>query len=311
MGDAAPAERRLLTRTPTLAEGRLPAPLLILVAAVSVQVGAGLAVRMIDRAGPLVAVWLRLAFGALMLAIARPAWRSRPGRDAWRAAILFGAVLAAMNASFYVAISRIPLGVAVTLEFWGPLAVAVLSSRRPLDLLWAALAAAGILTLAGGRLATDDVVGVAFALAAGSFWIVYILQGTRLGAAWPDGRGLGAAMVVGAGLLAVPALASGSSGLVDPWVLGAGVVVALFSSVIPYTLELAALRRLSAGAYGVLTSLDPAVAALVGLAFLGQELDAADLIAIACVVVASAGASLETRGRRQAGVPEESLVVAD
>ncbi len=306
-----------MTRPPERALGpdpgqrRLPAPLLVLGAAVSVQAGAGLAVRVIDHAGPLVAVWMRLAFGAAMLAIARPAWRSRVGPEAWRAALLFGAVLAAMNTAFYEAIGRIPLGVAVTIEFWGPLAVAVLASRRLLDLLWAFLAAAGIFILAGGRLVADDVVGIAFALAAGGLWAVYILQGTRLGTAWPDGRGLGAAMVVGGVLLAVPAVLSGGPSLLEPWVLGAGLVVALCSAVIPYTLELAALRRLRPGAYGVLTSLEPAIAALVGLVFLGQALEPADGVAILFVVVASAGASLEGVRQRRFAVPEEALVVAD
>jgi inner membrane transporter RhtA len=266
---------------------------------------------MIDRAGPLVSVWLRLAFGAALLAILRPAWRSRPGGAAWRAAILFGVVLAGMNASFYVAISRIPLGVAVTIEFWGPLAVAILASRRPLDLLWAVLAGAGILVLADGRMAADDSLGVFFALLAGLCWVVYILQGTRLGREWPDGRGLGAAMLVGAALLLPLAVLGGPSGLLDPWVLGAGLVVATFSSVIPYTLELAALRRLRPGTYGVLTSLEPAIAALVGLAFLGQGLGPADLLGIAFVVTASAGASLAAMRRRRSALPEEGLVVAD
>jgi len=288
---------------------RIPAPLLVVLAALSVQGGAGLAVRIIDRAGPLVAVWMRLGFGALILAAARPAWRSGMGRRAWGTAILFGVVLAAMNGAFYVAIGRIPLGVAVTFEFWGPLTVAVLGSRRPLDVLWVLLAASGIFTLAGGRIATDDAVGVAFALAAGGCWALYILVGARLSRAWPDGRGLGAAMLVGAGLLAIPAVATGAAWLVQPWVLGAGLVVAVFSSVIPYTLELAALRSLPPGVFGVLTSLDPAFAALVGFAFLGQALRLPDVAAIALVIVASAGTSLgNARGR---ALPEQPLVVAD
>ncbi len=216
--------------------------------------------RVIDRAGPLVTVWLRLAFGALILAVLRPAWRSNIGRDAWRTAILFGVVLAAMNGAFYAALARIPLGVAVTLEFWGPLAVAVMGSRRPLDLLWVVLAAAGIVTLAGGRLVADDLLGVAFALAAGGCFALYILVGSRLTRSWPDGRALGVAMAVGALILAVPAVVTGGKWLLDPWVLLAGLVVATLSGVIPYTLELAALRSLPAGVFGVLTSLDPALA---------------------------------------------------
>jgi inner membrane transporter RhtA len=292
-----------------LSRGVVPAPLLVVLAAISVQGGAGVAVRIIDRAGPLVAVWLRLGLGAVLLAVVRPPWRSGMGRDAWRTAILFGIVLASMNGAFYVAIGRIPLGVAVTFEFWGPLAVAVAGSRRPLDLVWVALAAVGIFTLAGGRLAADDMIGVAFALAAGGCWALYILIGSRLTKAWPDGRGLGVAMLVGGGLLAVPAVATGGSWLLQPWILGAGLVVALFSSVIPYTLELAAMRSLPPGVFGVLTSLDPAFAALVGLLFLGQALNLPEALAIGLVIVASAGTSL-AHARRPA-VPDQPLVVAD
>ena len=150
------------------------------------------------------AVWLRIALGSLVLAVVRPFWRSRPDGRAWRAAILFGASLAVMNTSFYLAIDRIPLGVAVALEFWGPLAVGVLGSRRLLDLAWVALAGAGIVVLTGGPFGADDPLGVAFALTAGGFWAVYILAGARLGRVWPDGRGLGAAMVVAAVLAAGP-----------------------------------------------------------------------------------------------------------
>lgn len=255
------------------------------------------------------AVWLRLAFGALIVSVLRPPWRSGMGRDAWRTAIVFGVVLAAMNGLFYAAIGRIPLGVAVTFEFWGPLTVAVLGSRRPLDLVWVVLAAAGIFTLAGARLSADDLLGVAFALSAGGCWALYIVIGARLSRSWPDGRGLGVSMLVGAVLLAIPAVVSGGAWLLQPWVLGAGLVVATFSSAIPYTLELAALRSLPPGVFGVLTSLDPAFAALVGLVFLGQALGLQDVVAIALVIVASAGTSLGHA--RRPIVPDEPLVVAD
>ena len=285
----------------------VPAPLLIVLSTLSVQSGAGLAVRVIDRAGPLVTLWLRLALGAVMLAVVRPVWRSDV--RAWRTAILFGFVLAGLNGTFYVAIGRIPLAAAVTFEFWGPLAVAVAGSRGRLDLVWVALAAGGIITLAGGRVGANDVLGVVFALGAGAFWALYILVGTRLTRAWPDGRGLGVAMLTGAVLTAVPAVVTGGRWLLDPWVLGAGLLVALFSSVIPYTLELAAMRRLPPGVFGVLTSLDPAWAAVIGLAFLGQGLAIPEFAAIGMVVVASAGASLG-HGRLPP-IPDEPLVVAD
>ena len=311
--DAVPASQRVRSTAGRRLMGRrdgglpLPAPFLVVMSALSVQGGAGVAVRVIERAGPVVTVWLRLALGAVMLVAVRPAWRSDV--RAWRMAILFGVVLAGMNGMFYAAIGRIPLAAAVTFEFWGPLAVAVAGSRRRLDLVWVALAAAGIFTLAGGRVAANAVLGVAFALGAGAFWALYILVGTRLTRAWPDGRGLGVAMLTGGALLPIPAVAVGGRWLLDPWVLGAGLIVALFSSVIPYTLELAAMRSLPPGVFGVLTSLDPAFAALVGLAFLGQALTAPELAAISMVIVASAGASLG-HGRAHP-VPDEPLVVAD
>ncbi len=296
---------RALTSRPTGVS--VPAPFLVVLSTLSVQSGAGLAVRVIDRAGPLVTVWLRLAFGAVMLAVVRPAWRSDV--RAWRTAILFGVILAGLNGTFYVAIGRIPLAAAVTFEFWGPLAVAVAGSRRRLDLVWVALAAGGILTLAGSRVATHDVLGVGFALAAGAFWALYILVGTRLTRAWPDGRGLGVAMLTGGVLTAIPAIVTGGHWLLDPWVLGAGVLVALFNSVIPYTLELAAMRRVPPGVFGVLTSLDPAWAALIGLVFLGQALMVPEFVAIGMVIVASAGTSLAHA--RLHPMPDDPLVVAD
>jgi inner membrane transporter RhtA len=196
-----------------------------------------------------------------------------------------------MNWSIYEAMDRIPLGVAVTIEFAGPLLVAVIGSRRPLDALWIALAAAGILLLADPGGGSTDALGVTFALCAAACWVAYIYLSKRTGALFAGGSGLAIAMAVGA-LVVLPAGVVQAGGeLGDPALLGAGLVVALASSVLPYSLELEALRRLPEAVFGVLMSLEPAVAALAGFVVLGQELGARELAAIAMVVVASAGAA--------------------
>src|SRR5215218_5064111 len=246
---------------PPVGRERAAAVGLVVAAAVSPQVGAAFAVTLFDELGPAGAAFLRLAFA-------------------------FGVALGLMNWSFYQAIDRIPLGVAVTIEFAGPLLVAVIGSRRPLDGVWIALAAAGILLLADPGGGSIDVLGVFFALTAAACWMAYIHLSQRTGRAFAGGSGLALAMAVGA-LVVLPAgLIQGGSALLEPDLLGAALVVALASSVLPYSLELEALRRLSAAVFGVLMSLEPAVAALAGLIVLGQDLGARELLAIAMVVVA-------------------------
>jgi inner membrane transporter RhtA len=213
--------------------------------------------------------------------------RGRPPRDL-RLAAAFGITLGLMNLCIYEAMDRIPLGIAVTIEFWGPLAVAVAGSRRALDLLWVALAAAGILLLADPGGGSLDRTGIAFALAAGGLWAGYILLSAKTGQVWPGGTGLAIAMVFGA-LVTLPT--GLDADLLQPELLAAGVALALASSVIPYSFELEALRRLPARVFGVLMSLEPAVAALAGLVVLGQALGGVEWLAIALVVVASAGAA--------------------
>ncbi|HET8587009.1 MAG TPA: EamA family transporter, partial [Candidatus Limnocylindria bacterium] len=191
----------------------------------------------------------------------------------------------------------IPLGVAVTLEFWGPLAVAVFGSRRRGDLVWVVLAAIGIWILAGGQLQADDALGVAAALAAGAGWALFIIIGSRVGHDWPDGRGLSVALLIAAGLVAPLALVFGRGGEVlgQPGVLWGGLVIAAFSSAIPWSLELGAMRRLPSATYGVLMSIEPAFAALIGFLLLGQVLLPTELLAIVLVAAASAGASVTAR----------------
>ncbi len=269
---------------------RLTAMPLVLAAIVSVQLGAAIATELFDELGPVGTVFARLAFAALVLvAIWRPAWaglRGEHAREVW----LFGLSLAAMNTAFYLSLDRIPLGIAVTLEFVGPLGVAFAASRRRLDLAWAGLAAVGILLLSPGLGDGLDVLGVVLALLAGGFWAAYIVLAQRIGRAFPGGSGLALAMVVGAALLVVPGIIEGGGELLDIGVLAAGFGVAMLSSAIPYSLELEALRRLPAGVFGVLMSLEPAVAATIGFVALDQGLAATEVLAIVCVVLASAGA---------------------
>jgi inner membrane transporter RhtA len=196
-----------------------------------------------------------------------------------------------MNWSFYEAIARIPLGIAVTIEFAGPLLVAVIGSRRPLDVVWVALAGAGIVILVGPGGGAVDPLGVAFALAAATCWMAYIYLSKRVGAAFPGGAGLALAMAVGALLVAPAGLIEADGGLAQPHLLGSALIVAIASSVLPYSLELEALRRLPESIFGVLMSLDPAVAAIAGFVVLGQDLGPPQILAIAMVVVASAGAA--------------------
>jgi inner membrane transporter RhtA len=258
----------------------------VVAAVTSLQFGAGLAVTLFDELGPAGAAFLRLTIAAVvLLAIWRPRVRGHPPRDL-RLAALYGITLGLMNLCIYEAMDRIPLGVAVTIEFWGPLAVAVAGSRRPLDLLWVALAATGIVLLADPGGGSLDGAGIAFAVAAGGLWAVYILLAARVGKIFPGGSGLALAMIFGA-LVTLPA--GVGADLLDPELLALGAVVALASSVIPYSLELEALRRLPARVFGVLMSLEPAVAALAGLVVLGQALGGVEWLAIALVVVASAG----------------------
>ena len=280
-----------------------PVPL-VLGAVFSVQFGAGLAATLFDDLGPAGTVFLRVAVAALVLvALWRPRVAGVPRTDL-RLAAAFGIALAAMNLCFYLALDLIPLGIAVTIEFVGPLGVAVAASRRPLDVVWVVLAAAGILLLSGGLAGDIDPLGVALALMAGGFWAAYILLSARAGRAFPGGSGLAMAMAVGAVALVPAGIVDAGDALLEPELLGLGAAVALLSSVIPYSLELEALRRLPTGVFGVLMSLEPAVAALAGLVVLGQGLEALEVLAIALVVVASAGAA------RSAGKPAPVADVA-
>lgn len=273
----------------------MPAPGLVLLGIVSVQVGAGLAKTLFDVLPPTAVVTLRLATSAVVLVLlARGALRNRMGR--WSrsdltVAVAFGAVLATMNVAIYESFARIPLGIAVTIEFLGPLGVAVAFSRRRLDLVWVLLAAAGVLLLTRGDAGSLDPAGVGFALLAAAGWAAYILLSVATGRRFPGSSGLALASVVGTLLVLPVGVAAGGADLLRPEYLAIGAGIGLLSSAIPYSLELEALRRLPAKLFGILMSLEPAVAALVGLVILGEVLHAREWVAIGCVVTACLGAT--------------------
>ncbi len=284
----------------------IPPVALVLVGVTSIQFGAALAATLFDQAGPAGTSLIRLGFAALvLLAMWRP-WRVRHDPRHLRLVAIFGLTLGLMNLTFYEALDRIPLGVAVTIEFLGPITVATVLSRRRMDLAWVALATMGIILLAapwqqGGGL---DGLGVAFALIAAAFWGIYIVLAQRAGRFFDGGEGLAIAMVWAAAIPLVPGIAEAGTDLLSPGLLLAGFGVALLSSVIPYSLETEALRRMPANVFGVLMSMEPALAALAGWLILSQALGARELVAIAFVVVASIGV---TRGSSGPASAEASI----
>jgi inner membrane transporter RhtA len=283
----------------TLPGTALPA-FLVFTGIVSVQFGAGIADKLFGTVSPASVTTLRLWSAALVMLIVggRSAWRAVAGlaeRRAWpdgMTAMAFGLTLGIMNFSIYQAFARIPLGVTVTIEFLGPLAVSVASSRHRRDLLWAALGAVGVLLLTGGAGGHLDLTGVAFAALAGVCWALYILLSRASGQRFSGPAGLVLAMWVAALVVTPPGLAAvGSRAMFRPPVLAQGAAIGVLSSVVPYWLELEVLRRIPARVFGVWMSLEPAVAALIGLAMLGQHLSAVEWFAVCCVIVACAGAA--------------------
>ena len=276
---------------------RASAVLLVIGAATSVQAGASVAKSLFPSFGPPGVVWLRLVFGSIALwAIARPELRGRP-RHELRLVAALGVVLVSMNVSFYESIDRLPLGIAVTVEFLGPLAVAILGSRRRVDFVWVVLAGLGVALLAEGGGKGVHASGLALAALAGVFWALYIYLSVPIGKAYPGASGLAPAMVLGAILITPWGIISAGHHLREPQLVGAAVGVGLLSSALPWSLELEALRRLPTHVFGVVLSLEPAVAALAGFVFLHEHLRLRAWLAIALVVLASAGAAREVRRR--------------
>jgi threonine/homoserine efflux transporter RhtA len=279
----------------------LPA-VMIITGIVSVQFGAGLAARLFGQVPPAAVTGLRLWTSALaMVAISgrgftrsvRDLSKRRAFGDAAIAAS-FGIALGVMNFSIYQSFARIPLGVAVTIEFLGPLAVAVAGSRHLRDIGWVVLAATGVVLLTQGGHGPGyqlDLAGVLFAGLAATCWAAYIVLSQATGRRFPGSAGLAIAMVVSAVIVTPPALIAGGSAMFAPAVLATGAAIGILSSVIPYRLELESLRRMPMRLFGVWMSLEPAVAALIGLVLLGQHLSAVEWLAICCVMVACAGAA--------------------
>ncbi|MGJ6979185.1 EamA family transporter [Aestuariimicrobium soli] len=272
----------------------LPATWLVVTSIVSVQVGAAIAKHLFGTVPATSMVWLRLATSAVVfVALFRPVLRGRTRRD-WGIALAFGVMLLGMNWCIYQSFARIPLGMAVTLEFLGPLTLGVVLSRQRRDLIWVALAAGGV-ALLGFTPHGLTWVGVGFALAAGAFWAGYIVLAEKTGRSWPGISGLAVASLVGTFALAGPAIAEGGSRLLEPKVLLIGAAVGLLSSVIPYSLELVALRSIPRGVFSVLMSLEPAAAALAAMVLLHEWLAPVQWVAIGCVIAASVGATRASR----------------
>ena len=273
----------------------VPAQVLVLISIISVQVGAAIGRSVFDEIGAAGVTLLRVGIAAVVLLVAlRPALRSW-SRASWRAAIVLGVTMAAMNLTFYLSLRTVPLGVAVTVEFLGPLALALVQTRRIADLLWVVLAGAGVALLGLDSASDIPVSGLLLAGLAGAFWAGYILASAHLGQTLPGTDGLAISLVV-ASLLVLPFGFEGAvRALDDPVVLATAAAVAILSSVIPYGLELEALRRIPTRVFGILMSMEPAAGALAGWIVLSQGLSARELLAMLLVSLASLGVTL---GRR-------------
>lgn len=271
---------------------------LVLIAVFSVQFGGAAAVVLIGAVGVLGAVALRLSIAALvMVAATRPRIRGYTRSD-WLVVAAFGLSLAAMNTAFYGSIARLPVGVAVTIEFIGPLGLAAALSRRWLDGAAVAVAAAGVLLTSNvltEPLADIDLVGILLALVAGLCWACYILLSERTGRRFPGAQGVAWAMVVGAAVMLPLGLVPQGTALFEPRVLGLGLAIATLSSALPYSLELISLRYLDPRVFGILLSLEPAAAALAGFLVLGQLLAPLQVGGMALVVLASAAVTVTQR----------------
>lgn len=279
--------------------------LLLLVAMFSIQIGASMAKSLFPVVGALGATSLRLGFGTLLLWLVLRPWRMPWRTLPWRMLLGYGISLGVMNSLFYLALQTVPLGIAIALEFTGPLGLALLGSRRPRDVAWVALAVAGLLLLVpwSSQHAVLDPLGVAYALGAGLCWALYIVFGQKAGAEHgPQAVALGAAI---AALVAVPwgVLESGM-GLLSPALLPLGLGVAVLSMALPYSLEMIALTRLPTSTFGMLMSLEPAIGALCGFVFLHEHLGILQWLAILAVVIASAGATLGARAAPAVPLPD-------
>lgn len=282
---------------------------LVIGACISLQFGAAVAVQLFPHLGPWGVTTLRLGLAAvILLLIVRPKVRSWTRRQ-WTAVVLFGAAMGCMNGSFYAAIERIPLGAAVSIEFLGPLVLAAVLARRLLDGLWVAVALAGMVLLGLDSAMGEalDPAGVLLALVAGAFWAGYVLTSARVGQLVPGAGGLAVALVVATAVVAPLGAPGAVRALADPVLLGMALVTALLASLVPYTLELSALRRVPAPVFSILLSLEPAFAALFGWILLGQESGLLRNLAIVLVILASAGVTLTGRPAQRSSVAPSAV----
>jgi inner membrane transporter RhtA len=280
--------KQLIGRVPSV----LPITLLVLAMA-SFQAGASIAKTIFPLVGAIGTVTLRIVLGTAILAITMKPWRTRLAPGARGALVIYGVSLGLMNLCFYLALSRIPLGIAVALEFSGPLAVAVLTSRRALDFCWIVLAIGGLVLLLpithpGSRI---DPVGMLYALGAGACWALYIVFGRKAGAAH-GAQTVVIGSVISTIVIAPLGLATAGSALLSRAVLLPGLAVAILSTALPYTLEMIALTRIPARTFGILMSVDPALAATFGLVFLNERLSSMQWFAILLIIGASIGTTL-------------------
>lgn len=274
----------------------IPPSSYVLLSCIAVQLGLALAKSLYDSLGSIGTVFLCKSIGAVfLLLLYRPRWQNHSLRD-YGLIGLYGLVMAVANFAFYGAIDRIPLGVAATLEFLGPLGVALLGSRRWLDLLWVVLAAGGVVLLNPLTSTALDPIGVGLALLAGAGWGSYILLAGPVGRVFSGGTGLAMGMAIASLLLMPAGVMAGGVGFLNPLVLLLGLLVALLNTVLPYSLEFAALKRVPPRIFGILMSIEPAIAAIVGFLILGEQLNLLTLIAI--VMVSSAAIGVTWFGRQ-------------
>jgi inner membrane transporter RhtA len=276
-------------------EFNLPPVPAVLLAIISVQCGAAIAKTLFPALGAAGTASIRIGVSALILLLAyRPNLKQITAQQ-WKIVIPYGLSLGAMNLVFYFAIERIPIGLAVTLEFIGPLLVAIIGSRRIVDYLWVLLAAAGIVLIAPWTNSRIDTLGVLFALLAGALWAAYIVLGGKISKIMNSGQAVSTGMLFAA-LLILP-FGFYENGLINltPKLFGMGVALALLSSAIPFTLEMKALGQLPPRTFSILMSLEPAAASICAFIFLQEKLNLYELLAVVCVVVASAGSTLTAK----------------
>ncbi|MDZ5601952.1 threonine/homoserine exporter RhtA [Pseudomonas sp. RP23018S] len=279
---------------------------LLLIAMLSIQSGASLAKSLFPLIGAQGTTALRLIFASVIMVLLLRPWRVRLDRATLRSVIIYGMALGGMNLLFYMSVRTVPLGIAVALEFTGPLAVALLASRRLVDFIWIALAVTGLLMLIplGHTDAAIDLTGAAYALGAGVCWALYILYGQKAGAEHGvQTAALG--VVIAAVFIAPVGIVHAGSALLNPAIIPVALGVAILSTALPYSLEMIALTRLPARTFGTLMSIEPAIAALSGLIFLSEMLTNTQWLAILAIIVASVGATLTMRREAAVAIPAD------